>query len=952
MSGATISSGGFEFVDSGGLLAGTIVSSGGSDAVNSGGIATGTVLFSGGTDGVFVGGTAVGTIVAGGGEYIYSGGTASGAIVSGGGYEYVTSGGTAIGTVVSSGAVEIISSGGNASGTAVYSGGTEYVYSAGTASGTVVSAGATENVWIGATAIGTILAGGVETVSGQFLTRGTTIGTVILSGGVEIVSSGGLASGTVISSGGVEHVNAQGVADTTTISGGTLVVDATASLGSGAVTFAGTGGQLTLSGIAMPFEVISGFASGDTIDLAGAAFAAGGSVNLTSGNVLQVVESGQDYDLKLDPSQNFSGTHFQLTSDGSTGTNITTVTQIVVAPPDQDIWTTSQFSFAPGGGGPGGGLANDTLTVGGWGDLYYSLVKFNLTSLPTQASKVELRLFDMDSGGGTPTGLNLYQITQDWNWQTQGTGSDHARLWWADQPTTTLASGGGSLAAPTAGSYYYIDITNLYNAWQSGALPNYGLELTPTSNNNNFDDFASSRNANQAYQPALVITAWTSLPTVTGPAAVTQQTKQSLNFSSLISASESGESIASYTFYDSTPGAGYLTLDGQRINGTSVSISQAQLNRVGYYTGASAGSNQIAIDAFDSLGQSSADFLMTINVTNGATDVPPVVTGQSNVSYAQNTAFAFTSLIQATDSDGTVASYQFWDSTPGAGYLTLNGHRISGPTVIVSAANLGQIGYFTGNNGGTNQIAIDAIDDRGVSSADLLMTINVAGSVDLAPTLVIHETVSYAANTSFDFTSLIHGNDADGTVASYTFSDATPGDGYLTLNGQQINGSSVTVAASQLNTVGYVTGSIAGSNQIAIAVTDNQGFSSTPAIMTIDVTGPSSQNPQIIGNSHPTLNVGTSLNFADLIQASAPAGSVASFTLSYLSSGIGYLTLDSKKIDGYTINIAASQLGRVGFYGGPFNGTNEVTVKAVDNQGHSSAAFDVNLVCSPGTVPM
>jgi Ca2+-binding RTX toxin-like protein len=179
--------------------------------------------------------------------------------------------------------------------------------------------------------------------------------------------------------------------------------------------------------------------------------------------------------------------------------------QQIVVPPDQDIWTTSVFSHAGGGGGPGGGLADDVLRVGGWGDLYYSLLKFDLTGLPAVATDVELRLFDLSDNNGSPTALNLYEITQDWNWQTQGTGPDHERLWWADQPSATLESS-SPLPTPVVGSYYNINITTLYNEWQSGALPNYGLELRPTSNDNNFDVFGSSRNANPDHQPTLVIT--------------------------------------------------------------------------------------------------------------------------------------------------------------------------------------------------------------------------------------------------------------------------------------------------------------------------------------------------------------------------------------------------------------------------------------------------------------
>lgn len=144
------------------------------------------------------------------------------------------------------------------------------------------------------------------------------------------------------------------------------------------------------------------------------------------------------------------------------------------SPPDQDIWTTSVYSFAPGGGGPGGGLADQYLKVGGWGDLYYSLLQFDLTGLPKTAPNVKLRLYNINANGGTPTTLYLYQITQYWNWQTQGTGSDRLRLWWVDQPSAVLYNP-NPLPAPAIGSYYYIDITDLYNGWQNGTIPNYGI---------------------------------------------------------------------------------------------------------------------------------------------------------------------------------------------------------------------------------------------------------------------------------------------------------------------------------------------------------------------------------------------------------------------------------------------------------------------------------------------
>jgi serine/threonine protein kinase len=170
----------------------------------------------------------------------------------------------------------------------------------------------------------------------------------------------------------------------------------------------------------------------------------------------------------------------------------------------QDIWTTSTYSYAPGGGGPGGGLADGALRVGGWGDLYYTLLRFDLAGLPRTARSAVLRLYDGDANGGSPVGIVVYRIAAPWDWTVHGTGSDRNRLWWADQPA--VVQWGGPLPAPTAESFYDIDITELYNAWQSGRLPNYGIELRPTANSNNFDVFKSSRSSESAKRPQLLIT--------------------------------------------------------------------------------------------------------------------------------------------------------------------------------------------------------------------------------------------------------------------------------------------------------------------------------------------------------------------------------------------------------------------------------------------------------------
>lgn len=158
----------------------------------------------------------------------------------------------------------------------------------------------------------------------------------------------------------------------------------------------------------------------------------------------------------------------------------------------KDIWTTSVYSYAGLGGGPGGGLNNEHIRVGGWGDLYYSLIEFDLTGMAPVATSARLELFTVpEIHGFGATGLYLDRITEFWDWRTQGTGADMERLWWADRPAA-VQWGAGLLPAPQAGQWYSIDITDLYNGWQSGAFSNFGVQLRPQQTGNTWSVFYSS----------------------------------------------------------------------------------------------------------------------------------------------------------------------------------------------------------------------------------------------------------------------------------------------------------------------------------------------------------------------------------------------------------------------------------------------------------------------------
>jgi autotransporter passenger strand-loop-strand repeat protein len=280
----------------------TVVSSGQTSAVSSGSPSGGWIVLSGGILNVLSSGIISGAIDSGGDDSVFSGGVAVNTTVSSGGFEYVD-GGTTTGTIIDSGGQQ------------------QLVYEdAGVAIGTIINSGGLQTLNFNTTASNTTISNGGE----QDVFGGSAIGTVIKSGGFE--NNENSDNGTIVDSGGYLEVGNFGTSTNVTISGG--LAELIASNGSfvgafgGAITFAGQGGELKLDDPSMPTNVISGFAPGDTIDLAGVGFTSGGSVQLHSGNVLQVVESGATYSLQFNSSQSFSGETFHLVPDGGSGTTI------------------------------------------------------------------------------------------------------------------------------------------------------------------------------------------------------------------------------------------------------------------------------------------------------------------------------------------------------------------------------------------------------------------------------------------------------------------------------------------------------------------------------------------------------------------------------------------------------------------------------------------------------
>jgi autotransporter passenger strand-loop-strand repeat protein len=338
----TVGNGGLEYVEAGGVESGARVHSSGTEAIY--GRAAGITVNAGGLATVYAHGVASGTLLSGGRQVVNGGGVASGSNIGDGGSQSVSSGGLVVSTVIHSGSKNVVSSGAIARFTIVGSGASETILDGGVVSGASVHKLGTESIfgaafgiavsgaatiYSGGVVSGSIIAdGGIESVS----SGGVVVSTTIHSGSENVVSSGAIARFTVVGSGASETILADGVVSgasvhalgtesiygaafgiavsgaatvysggvmsNASIFGGTLEI-ASGGITSGSIGFSGTGGSLDLESPILPTTVISGFAVGDTIALAGIAFVSGASVTVGTAGVVTILDGGHSYNLNI-----------------------------------------------------------------------------------------------------------------------------------------------------------------------------------------------------------------------------------------------------------------------------------------------------------------------------------------------------------------------------------------------------------------------------------------------------------------------------------------------------------------------------------------------------------------------------------------------------------------------------------------------------------------------------
>lgn len=285
--------GGAALVTSGGILSGATVDLGAGVLVLSGGTANGTIL-SGGFVSVVSGGTLSGTVTSGGNENIYNGGTASATTIDAGGFQEVYAGGVANVAVVAGFGTQEIMSGGTANSAVIEGGGVQIVH-AGGGSYASDSIDGTAKIY-GYELSGTVIDGGVMNV----MSGGTAESTFLTSGGIQVVSAGGIAKGVNLEILGTQTVMSGGTANNTFLTGGVLNIQSGGLanipvLSAGEILVSAGGVVSGASAIAGTIEVLSGGTATASVLSGGQQILMGGKANGT-----QIMSGGSEVVVKGD----------------------------------------------------------------------------------------------------------------------------------------------------------------------------------------------------------------------------------------------------------------------------------------------------------------------------------------------------------------------------------------------------------------------------------------------------------------------------------------------------------------------------------------------------------------------------------------------------------------------------------------------------------------------------
>jgi glucose/arabinose dehydrogenase len=238
------------------------------------------------------------------------------------------------------------------------------------------------------------------------------------------------------------------------------------------------------------------------------------------------------------------------------------------------------------------------------------------------------------------------------------------------------------------------------------------------------------------------------------------------------------------------------------------------------WTPATAGNRSLTARATDDIGAQTTSTATVVAVA--AANVPPTVT--ISAPATATTGVAVTLSASAADSDGSVASVQFFENGVSIGTDTTAPYSVSWTPATV----------------GSRSLTARATDNRGATTTSAAATVDVAAPGNVPPTVSIGAPTTATVGTPVTLTATA--GDTDGSVASVQFFE---------------NGVSIGTDTTSPYSTSWTPAS-AGSRSLTARATDNLGATTTSSAAAVTVSpaaGPDAQNP--------TAALSAPANFAD-----------------------------------------------------------------------------------------
>jgi len=320
------------------------------------------------------------------------------------------------------------------------------------------------------------------------------------------------------------------------------------------------------------------------------------------------------------------------------------------------------------------GLDNYDLSVGGWGDVYYSYIQFDMAGQPDSVTSVRLRLYVTSAEAGEWTYPNMTLWTNGGAW-VEG-------MPWQNQPGS--AQYVRDISKPIGVGWFDIDITDIYKQWKSGAVANYGIHLRPTTSNANMVSFASSESIDITQRPMLVIDVAATVPS--SPTAVSASAGDGYAVVSFTApVTDGGSAVTGYTI-TSSPG-------GLTATGTASPITVTGLSNGTTYT--------FAVTANNSVGTSDASL--------NSNSVVPV--GSQSITFASVQAIVVTGSAVLNATGGASGNQVTFNSaTPSV--CSVSGNTVTGILIGICTVTANQDGNASYAAAGPVSQDINVIADK------------------------------------------------------------------------------------------------------------------------------------------------------------------------------------------------------------------------------------------------